>query len=61
MHEHAAWFATVCYNFCHDRASLRVRLSPGHYEHKSPAMAAGLADHIRSVAEIVGYQLLDTS
>lgn len=61
MHEWAAWFTTVCYNFCHDHASLRVKLRPGHYEHRSPAMAAGLADHIWSVAEIVDYQLFDTS
>ena len=61
MHERAAWFTTVCYNFCHDHASLRAEVEPGRYEHRSPAMAAGLADHIWSVAEIVGHQLLDTS
>jgi len=28
MHERAAWYTTVCYNFCHDHASLRVKLRP---------------------------------
>jgi hypothetical protein len=61
VHEHAAWFTTVCYNFCHGHASLRAEVEPRRHEHRSPATAAGLADHIWSVAEIVGYQHLDTS
>ncbi len=60
MHEWAAWFTTVCYNFCHDHASLKVKKAGG-YEHRSPAMAAGLADHIWSVGELVCYQIPDTT
>ena len=61
VHEWASWFTTTCYNFCHDHASLRVKAGNGRYEHKGPAMAAGLADHIWSVAEVIGCQIPDTS
>jgi len=61
LHGWASWFTTVCYNFCHDHWSLRVQVEPGRYEHRSPAMAAGLADHIWSVAELLNWQLFDTS
>jgi hypothetical protein len=44
-----------------DHWSLRAEVEPGRYEHRSPAMAAGLADHIWSVAELLNRQFFDTS
>lgn len=61
VHEWAGWFTIVCYNFCHDHSSLRVKKAAGGHEHRSPAMSAGLTDHIWSVAEVVGHQIPDTS
>jgi hypothetical protein len=64
IHGCVTWFTTVCYNFCHDHASLRVKVAEGiknRYLHRSPAMAAGLSDHIWSVAELVSRQSLLTS
>jgi IS1 family transposase len=44
------WLATTLYNFCWDHSSLKQR-EDGKVLHRSPAMAAGLSDHIWSVRE----------
>jgi len=50
------------YNFVRPHSALRVRLSqPGAYgrkwKHRTPAMAAGLTDHIWSLEELLSYRL----
>ena len=46
------------YNFCRVHQSLTVTREDGRRIKRTPAMAAGLADHDRSVYDLVG--LLDT-
>lgn len=50
-----------CYNFCDKHKSLRIRLSFGSFGHRwiqrTPAMAAGLADHIWSHQELLSLRL----
>lgn len=50
-----------CYNFCDAHQSLRIRLAYGSYEHRwiqrTPAIAAGLADHIWSHEELFLFRV----
>jgi len=50
------------YNFVRPHSALRVKLSEpaAHgrkWEHRTPAMAAGLTDHICSLEELLSYRL----
>jgi transposase-like protein len=50
------------YNFCTDQKSLRVALYVGHagrthWVSRSPAMAAGITDHLWSMSELLGYHV----
>lgn len=49
------------YNFCHPHHSLRLMLSVGRFGHRwvqrTPAIAAGLADHIWTPAELFNYRI----
>ena len=49
------------YNFCACHHSLRLKLSVGTYGHhwvkRTPALAAGLTDHVWSVQELLGYRV----
>jgi IS1 family transposase len=50
-HEAATYFTLYSYNFCWPVRTLRVR-SPGQpWQKRTPAMAAGLTDHVWSMAE----------
>lgn len=49
-HRWMRWLATTMYNFCWDHSSLKQR-GEDKVIHRSPAMAAGLTDHIWSVRE----------
>jgi hypothetical protein len=45
----------VVYNFCRAHLSLRIAGNDGEgYIQQTPAMAAGLADHLWSLEEIIG-------
>jgi transposase-like protein len=53
----AGMYVVGClYNFCHPHHSLRLKLSVGRFGHhwvqRTPAIAAGLADHIWTPAEL---------
>jgi hypothetical protein len=50
-HEAATYFTLYSYNFCWPVRSLRVRSPDGLGERRTPAMAAGLTDHVWSLAE----------
>jgi transposase-like protein len=48
----------MAYNFCWVHRSLRVRAAPrGPWQERTPAMAAGLTDHVWTVQEVLRYQV----
>ena len=52
------------YNFCHPHHSLRLKLSVGRFGYRwvqrTPAIAAGLADHIWTPAELFNFRIPPT-
>jgi len=60
MPEHVAmsWLTVTHYNFCWSHRSLRVKVAPRTYVPRSPAMAAGLSDHVWTIAEFLSWQAL---
>jgi hypothetical protein len=50
-HEAATYFTLYSYNFCWPVRTLRARSPDGPGERRTPAMAAGLTDHVWSLAE----------
>jgi len=50
-HEAVTYFTMSSYNFCWPVRTLRVRDPEGRWQPRTPAMAAGLADHIWTLAE----------
>lgn len=58
--EHVAmsWLTLTHYNFCWRHRSLRVRVGKKAYVQRSPAMAAGLTDHVWTVDELLRRQVL---
>jgi len=57
FHAHAVSLNFLYYNFARAHQSLRVKNTDGTFTKRSPAMAAGIADHIWSTWEIA--ELLD--
>jgi hypothetical protein len=57
FHAHAVSLNFMYYNFARSHLSLRVKNADGSFTKRTPAMAAGIADHVWSVLEIAG--LLD--
>lgn len=49
-HRWMSWLSTTLHNFCRNHGGLKQRAT-GKVHHRSPAMAAGLTDHIWSVRE----------
>jgi len=48
----------TAYNFCWVHRSLRVRVAvEGLWQERTPAMAAGLTDHVWTVQEVLRYQV----
>jgi IS1 family transposase len=58
-HEACAWLVVTWYNFAWCVRTLRVKVqeSPPRYRKRTPAMAAGLADHPWTAAEFLSYPL----
>ena len=64
LHAHLEWWRTY-YHFCRPHLSLRLRLdvpqlrrgkqTPRRYTPRTPAMTAGLTDHIWSVEELLVF------
>jgi IS1 family transposase len=50
-HEAVTYLTMYAYDFCWPVRTLRVRDDRGHWRPRSPAMAAGLAEHVWSMAE----------
>jgi hypothetical protein len=55
MHRAASYFIGYSYNFCWPVRTLRVRGPEGLWRARTPAMAAGLSDHMWSTREWVTY------
>ena len=51
MHEAAGYFTMYSYNFCWPVRTLRSRGDDGRWSDRTPAMSAGLADHVWTLAE----------
>ena len=54
-HRAATAFSYFSYNFCWPVRTLRVKGEHGRWQKRTPAMAAGLADHVWSLSEWVTY------
>ena len=54
MHDAATYFVSYSYNFCWSVRTLRVQGDEG-WQARTPAMAAGLADHVWSLREWLTY------
>jgi IS1 family transposase len=55
VHKAVTYFTMYTYNFCWPVRTLRVRGGDGAWEERTPAMIAGLADHVWSLAEWLTY------
>ena len=55
VHEAVTYFTMYTYNFCWPVRTLRVRMPGGHRAPRSPAMTAGLTDHVWSLREWLAY------
>jgi hypothetical protein len=55
VHEAVTYFTTYSYNFCWPVRTLRQGSRRKGYQQRTPAMAAGLADHIWTVSEWLSF------
>ena len=55
-HEAITDLAMYAYNFCWPVRTLRIKDEQGRWQQRSPAMAAGLADHLWSIPEWLALQ-----
>ncbi len=54
-HESVTYLTMYVYNFCWPVGTLRVKDDQGRWQKRSPAMAAGLADHVWSIPEWLAF------
>ncbi len=59
VHEAVTYFTMYSYNFCWPVRTLRQKIGPKRFRQRTPAMAAGLADHIWSLREWLTYPAFD--
>lgn len=52
-HDALSWIGAVRYNFHHTHRSLRQRSDEGRWQHRTPAMAAGIAEQCYSSLELM--------
>jgi IS1 family transposase len=55
VHEAMTYFTLYSYNFCWPVRTLRVPVGEQEYQQRTPAMAAGLTDHIWTIREWATY------
>ena len=55
VHESMSYFTRYRYNFCWPVRTLRVRGADGRWRERTPAMSAGLADHVWSLEEWLSF------
>lgn len=56
QHQAMSWFATAYYNFCRPHLGLRLQ-DNGRWRERTPALAAGISDHVWSLQEFMRYPL----
>ena len=61
MHEALSHFTMYSYNFCWPVRTLRVRTGHRRYRQRTPAMAAGLTDHVWSLREWLAFPVCQLS
>jgi hypothetical protein len=54
-HESVTYLTMYVYNFCWPVRTLRIKDDQGIWQKRSPAMAAGLADHVWSIPEWLAF------
>ena len=54
-HEALTYLTMYSYNFCWPVRTLRQKVGPRRYRQRTPAMAAGLADHVWSLREWISF------
>src|SRR5262249_4565439 len=59
LHEACTWLVVLWYNFgwCVRTLRQKVQDDPPRYHYRTPAMAAGLADHAWTMRELLSYPL----
>jgi hypothetical protein len=55
IHEAVTYFTMYSYNFCWPVRTLRVRDANGRWQPRTPAMEAGLTDHVWSMDEWLAF------
>jgi IS1 family transposase len=55
VHKAVTYFTMYSYNFCWPVRTLRHKDAAGHWHARTPAMAAGLTDHVWSLREWLTY------
>jgi IS1 family transposase len=55
VHESMTYFTMYSYNFCWPVRTLRVKVGARKYRQRTPAMAAGLTDHVWTIGEWAMY------
>jgi IS1 family transposase len=55
VHEAMTYLTMYSYNFCWPVRTLRVKNGDGKWEQRTPAMTAGLADHVWSLEEWLAF------
>lgn len=55
VHDAMTYFTMYSYNFCWPVRTLRVQVGERQYQPRTPAMAAGLTDHVWTTQEWVTY------
>lgn len=57
-HEAVTYFTMYSYNFCWPVRTLREPNEEGHWRRRTPAMAAGLSDHVWSLSEWIRFPVM---
>lgn len=60
-HEAMTYFTMYSYNFCWPVRTLRIRDEDGLWRERTPAMAAGLTDHVWSLSEWLRFPIVQRS
>lgn len=55
VHEAVTYFTMYSYNYCWPVRTLRIKRIDGAWERRTPALTAGLTDHVWSLAEWLTY------
>jgi IS1 family transposase len=60
-HESMTYFTMYSYNFCWPVRTLRKKVGDRRYQQRTPAMAAGLTDHVWSLREWLAFPVCQRS